>query len=67
MNNLKTKLKAMWLILLADGFDMATTQSKDGKCIFQSISAFGKDNIANAIHNEIGNLFNKIHRSMTNK
>ena len=58
MNKLKSKLNAIWMILKADGFDVAVTyQSKRG-FMFESNSVFGKDNNANHVHWRIGEYFN---------
>ena len=57
MNNLKTKLKAIWMILKADGFDVAVTYWKKNRCLLWTASVFGKDAKANIIHNDIGDRF----------
>ena len=57
MNKLKAKLKAIWMILKADGFDVAVNYStKRGYCLWTT-SVFGKSDSANIIHNDIGNKF----------
>lgn len=57
MKNLKEKLKAMWMIVKADGFDVAVTYpTKRGRFIWTT-SVFGTDEASNVIHNDIGNKF----------
>ena len=60
MNNLKAKLKSIWMILKADGFDVAVTFPTKRGFMFESNSVFGKDNNANRVHWHIGNYFNLV-------
>lgn len=69
MKNLKSKLKAIWMLLKADGFDVAVTYLTKRGFMFESMSIFGSDNSANVVHNHIGNYFNRVVKSIdeTNK
>ena len=58
MKKLKAKLKAIWMILKADGFDVAVTYPSKRGFMFESTSVFGKDNDANRVHWHIGEYFN---------
>ena len=60
MNKLKAKLNAIWMILRADGFDVAVTYPGKRGFMFESNSVFGKDNKANSVHCHIGEYFNAV-------
>ena len=55
MKTLKAKLKAIWMILKADGFDVAVTYPSKRGYFLWTTSVFGKDESSNIIHNDIGN------------
>ena len=55
MKNIKAKLKAIWMILKADGFDVAVTWPTKRGYFLWTTSVFGKDESSNIIHNDIGN------------
>lgn len=57
MRNLKEKLKAMWMIAKADGFDVAVTYPTKIGYFIWTTSVFGTDESSNIIHNDIGNTF----------
>ncbi len=58
MNKLKAKLKAIWMILKADGFDVAVTRPTKKGFRLDTISALGKDTRASGIHWRIAECFN---------
>ena len=64
MTHLKAKLKAIWMILKADGFDVAVTYPSKKGFMFESNSVFGKDNDANRVHWHIGQYFNSCIHAM---
>ena len=64
MKNLKYKLKAIWMILKANGFNVAVTYPSKRGFMFESMSRFGKNNSVNVVHNHIGNYFNGVIKSI---
>ena len=58
MNKLKAKLKAIWMILKADGFDVAVTFPTKRGLRLDVISYLGKDTRASGIHWRIAECFN---------
>lgn len=60
MKNFKSKLKAIWKILKADGFDVAVTYPTERGFMFDSMSTFGSDNNANIVHYHIGSYFSRV-------
>lgn len=59
--NWKAKIEAIWQIIRADGFSVASTIPTDRGHDFHTISVYSSDMRAAAIHDRIGDLFRHIH------
>ena len=57
---LKLKLRAIWMIIKADGFSSAVTYPTSGGIMFDSVSCFGSDTTGASFHYKIGVCFNRI-------